>query len=166
MPSMPTPRAYAKAVPIMSGPVYQIALVGGVDQNGVPVENIDIFTFNSGLNPNSGSWETFEGGFPEALEARGAGYRPAGGQDWILAFGGWTGEDYSSAAYSHRYNANTTTAGFPIREPLPLVPRSHVGSSNGGSFTLFGGGSFNGYQVFGGVDENGVENIVETFKLP
>ncbi|MCB1220212.1 MAG: PKD domain-containing protein [Planctomycetales bacterium] len=164
--SMPSPRAYATAVPIRSGPVYQIALVGGVDQNGVPVNSIDIFTFDSGLNPNSGSWETFEGAFPEALEACGAGYRPAGGQDFILAFGGWTGEDYSSAAYSHRYNANSTQAGFSVREPLPLMPRSHLGSSTGGSFTLFGGGSFNSYQLFGGVDENGVENVVETFMLP
>ncbi|MCB1216600.1 PKD domain-containing protein [bacterium] len=166
MPSMPTPRAYATAVPIRSGPVYQIALVGGIDQNGVPVQDIDIFTFNSGLNPNSGTWETFEGAYPEALEACGAGYRPNGGSDWIMAFGGWTGEDYSAAAYSHRYNANTTQAGFSVREPLPLMPRSHLGSSTGGSFTLFGGGSFNAYQLFGGVDENGVENVVETFILP
>jgi PKD repeat protein len=166
MPTMPTPRAYAKAVAIMSGPVYQIALVGGVDQNGIPVNSIDIFSFDSGLNPNSGSWATFEGAYPEALEACGAGYRPQGGQDWIMAFGGWSGEDYSSAAYSHRYNANTSNAGFSIREALPLVPRSHIGSSTGGSMTLFGPASFNGYQLFGGVDENGVENIVETFKLP
>src|SRR5690606_9740719 len=79
MTTMPTPRAYASADPIRSGPVYQIALVGRVDQNGVPVNSIDIFSFNSGLNPNAGSWETFEGAYPEALEACGAGYRPAGG---------------------------------------------------------------------------------------
>jgi len=61
-----------------------------------------------------------------------------------------------------------------IREPIVVAPRSGVGSTQSGSepqtvaraAAMLGPVIFNRYYVVGGVDENGVESIVETISLP
>jgi hypothetical protein len=160
--TMPTPRAYGEAVFVPSNG-SRIALVGGYDQVGVPLDTVDVYSFDNPDSPVAGSWETFEGTLPEALIACGAGYSAAGApaEGWVLAFGGWTGERYTH----HTYNARLDSPGnLVIREPLVVVPRSNVGSSQSGSGPLEI--SFNRYYLFCGTDENGSESIVEIVSLP
>ena len=162
--TMPSARAYGKAVLIPTGS-YRIALIGGLDVNGIPMNTVDIFTFDSNLSPSTGSWETFAGTLPEALVASGAGYNPGfPGQPWVVAFSGWTGEKFSSATRTVRLNSQGNQI---ILEAIKAVPRSHVGSGQSGGFFLPPNvPNFNRYYLFGGVDENGVENIVEVLSLP
>ena len=159
---MPKPRAYGSAILIPGNPI-RIALIGGYDQNGVPLNTVDVFTFQNSFNPGGGSWDTFAGTLPEALEACGAGYtdRAEPAQSWILAFGGWTGERYSYNTYNARLRSD---GDLVTREPLVVVPRSHLGSTQSGSGVI--GISFNRYYMFGGVDENGTNTIAEVVSLP
>ncbi len=168
---MPRARAYGKAV-FVPARDYLIALVGGFDDNGVPIDEIDIFTFDSIYNPSGGGWSTFEGSLPEALVACGAGYNEGyPGEDWVLTMGGWNGE-----LYSHRmYSARIESAGNQvIRELVVTVPRAYAGSTQSGSNPLstlrvenmLSPITFNRYFVLAGVDENGAESIVETLSLP
>jgi len=168
---MNTPRAYANAI-FIPGRDIKIAVVGGIDNNRVPLNTVEVFTFDSEFNPGNGSWETFEGNLPEALEACGAGYHPGyAGEDWILAFSGWTGEDFSYNMYNARIGS---TGNQVITEPVLTVPRFAAGSCQSGSEPLsqirqenmLSAITFNRYYQFGGVDENGVEAIVETLSLP
>jgi hypothetical protein len=168
--TMPTRRAYGKAVFVADNP-FKIALVGGVDSNGVPLNTVDIFSFDDVWNPSTGGWETFEGTLPEALEACAAGYNPGGGEQWVLAFAGWSGEEFSHKLYTARLESSGNQV---IREPIVVTPRFQVGSTQSGSTPLtikraasmLGPVIFNRYYVVGGVDENGVESIVETLSLP
>ena len=172
MPPLPTPRAYGQAV-FVPGRDLKVALVGGIDQNGVALNTVDVFTFSSQYNPNGGTWETFEGDLPEALVASGAGYNPGyPGEEWVLALGGWSNEeDFSHKLYTVRLES---VGNQVVREPIVVTPRSHVGSMQAGSDPLSvirasamqGPVIYNRYYVIGGVDENGVESIVETISLP
>lgn len=161
---MPVARAYGKAVFIPTNP-FRVALVGGIDNQGVPLNTIDIFTFGSNYNPASGGgWSTFTGTLPEALEACGAGYSSQGEpvESWVLAFGGWTGKQFNY----HTYNARTRSAGNLVISQSPVVvPRSNAASAqcySGGPLGL----SQEVYYLFGGTDENGVDSVVEVFNLP
>jgi hypothetical protein len=51
-----------------------------------------------------------------------------------------------------------------IRESLVVVPRRNLGSAQSGAPIL--PLDFNRYSLFGGVDENGMDSVVETFGLP
>jgi PKD repeat protein len=161
--NIPTPRAYGKAVLIPTNPP-RVALVGGFDQQGVPIDTIDVFEFGSIYNPSGGgSWSTFAGTLPEALEACAAGYNDRGepGESWVLAFGGWTGAEFNY----HNYNARLRSAGNLVVSLAPVVvPRSHAASGQSGSNPLQV--AFNRYYILGGVDENGVDSVVEAFGLP
>lgn len=169
--NMPTERAYGKAVLIPS-PDIKIALVGGIDNNGMPLNTVDVFSFDDQYNPGNGGWETFEGTLPEALEACGAGFHPGyTGEDWIVTFGGWTSEKFTTKTYTARLGSAGNQV---ITELAPSVPRSHAGSGQAGSEPLtaqragamLGPVLFNRYFIIGGVDENGMESIVETLSLP
>lgn len=169
--TMPSPRAYGKAVFIPARD-YMIALVGGFDQNGVALNTVDVFTFDSIYNPAGGGWSTFEGTLPEALEACGAGYNEGyPGESWVLTMGGWTGEQFSHRMYTARIDSAGDQV---IRELVVSVPRAHAGSTQSGSIPLsnvrvenmLSPITFNRYFVLGGVDENGAESIVESLSLP
>jgi len=171
MQDMPTPRAYGEAI-FIPGDELKIALVGGYDNNGVPLDTIDVFTFDSLYNPNGGGWETFGGTFAETLVACGAGYNPGyAGEDWVLTFGGWTGGEYSHKMFTARLGS---TGDQVLREPVVVTPRAYTGSAQSGAKALsdlrlanmLGPIDFNRYYVIGGVDENGIESIVETISLP
>jgi PKD repeat protein len=163
MPALPQPRAYAKAVVIPTGGAPAVALVGGMDATGAPIDEIDIFQFDDPINPNTGSWSTFGGTLPEALVACGGGYNPGGepSESWVLAFGGWNGVKFSESTFNARLGSSGSLV---IRESLVVVPRRNLGSSQSGGPIL--GEDFNRYSLFGGVDENGPDSIVETFGLP
>jgi hypothetical protein len=172
--NMPSPRAYGKAILIPTPTDIRIALVGGIDDTGMALNTVDVYSFESQYNPGAGDWETFEGTLPEALNACGAGYHPGyGGEDWVVAFGGWTGEKYSTKTFSARLGSAGNQV---ITELMPSVPRSHAGSGQSGSDPLteqratamppLSEVKFNRYFIFGGIDENGVESIVETLSLP
>lgn len=160
---MPSPRAYGRAVFIPTNP-FRVALVGGFDQYGVPLNTVDIYEFASIYNPTQGgTWSTFAGTLPEALEACGAGYsdRAEPNESWVLAFGGWTGSKYSYRTY----NSRLRSAGNLVLNQAPVVvPRSNSGSSQAGAGAM--PSSFDRYYMFGGTDENGVDSIVEVFGLP
>jgi hypothetical protein len=164
LPDIPTPRAYGRAVFIPGNPM-RVALVGGFDNDGVTLNSIDIFTFGDAFNPTFGTWDTFAGTLPEALEALGAGYFPGpGGQDWILAMGGWDGEDLNNDVYTARIGSPGSQV---IAESLPVAPRFGLGSSqSGASAALATTPVYNRYYLVGGQDENAVENIVEIVSLP
>jgi hypothetical protein len=141
----------------------RIALVGGYDQNGAPLNSIDVFTFDSVLAPGGGTWSTFAGTLPEALEACGAGYSPNAepSESWVLTFGGWSGERFTS----NTYNARLRSPGNTVLSIAPVVvPRSNGNSCQAGSFIL--NCEFNHYFIFGGTDENSADSIVEAFSLP
>lgn len=166
--TMPTPRAYGKAVVLESSTGLKIALVGGIDAHGIPLNTIDIFSFNDSNNPATGTWDTFQGTLPEALEACGAGFHPGPGvEDWVLTFGGWTGKDYNSDVYDARLYS---PGDLVLREAIKAVPRNMVGScqSNGSNAlrAYLSTAKFNRYYVFGGVDENGSDSVVEVLSLP
>lgn len=171
MAPMPSPRAYGQAV-FVPGDEMKIALVGGYDRNGIALDTVDVFTFDSLYSLGGGSWETFGGNLQEALEACGAGYNPGyTGEDWVLTFAGWTGGEYSYDMYTARLGS----AGDQVmREPVVVVPRAYVGSTQSGSDPLtqirlekmLSPITYNRYYVVGGVDENGIESIVETISLP
>lgn len=155
---MPTARAYGKAI-YLPGEPAMVALIGGVTDFNIPLDTIDLFTFQSS---STGTWETFEGTLPEALEACGAGYLPGPGPErWVMAFGGWTGEDFNSDMYSVRVNS---FGDLVIKEPSPTAPRSSAGSGQGGSAPLMIG--FNRFVMIAGVDENGTDSVIEVFSLP
>jgi hypothetical protein len=164
---MPIERAYAKAVVIPENPgAPAIALVGGFNHTGAPINTIDIFQFFNPLAPNTGSWSTFNGTLPDALTACGAGFNPAGGaspssEHWVMAFAGWTGSKFSTAAFNARLGSGS---GLVIREPLTVVPRRNLGSAQSGAPIL--NLDFNRYSLLGGVTENGPTSIVEVFGLP
>jgi hypothetical protein len=164
---MPTPRAYGKAVVVQGTTGLKVALVGGIDERGIPVDTIDVFSFNNADNPANGSWETFAGTLPEALEACGAGFHPGPGEEeWVLTFGGWTGQDYNFDVYNARLFSD---GDLIIREAVTSVPRNMVGSSqsNGSNPLLaYVDITHNRYYVFGGVDENGSDSVVEVLSLP
>ena len=165
---MPSARAYGQAVVLQSNTGLKIALVGGIDDRGNPQDTIDIYSFNNSNNPTTGSWETFEGTLPEALEACGAGFHPGpGDEDWLLTFGGWTGEDYNFDVYNARLFSD---GNLITREAVTSVPRNMVGSSqSNGSNPIAGyiaAATHNRYYVFGGVDENGSDSVVEVLSLP
>jgi len=163
-PGMPSARAYGQAVFIPSGGM-RIALVGGFDKNGVPLDTVDVFSFDDFLNPQAGSWQTFAGSLPEALEACGAGYndRYEPAEAWVLAFAGWTGERFSF----HTYNARLGSPGSVVVSQAPLpIPRSHIGSGQSGAAVGSLGASFNRYYLCGGTDENGADSIIEVLSLP
>lgn len=158
---MPKARAYGQAL-LLPGGQIRIALVGGYDQNGVPLNTIDVFTFDNAFNPQGGSWVTYGGTLPEALEACGAGFFPDGpSEDWVLAFGGWTGEKFSTSTYNARLGSD---GDLVIREALQVMPRSNAGSTQSGSSSI--GVDFNRYLMFGGVDENGSGSVTEIVSLP
>jgi hypothetical protein len=161
---MPTARAYGRAVFLPGNPM-RIALVGGFDENGVTLNSIDIFTFNDAFSPTTGTWDTFAGTLPEALEALGAGYFPGpGGQKWVLAMGGWDGEDLNSDVVSARIGSAGNQV---ITETIPVAPRFSLGSSQtGAAATLATQPIFNRYYLVGGQDENAAENIIEIVSLP
>ncbi len=161
MSTMPTPRAYAKALFLPY--TFQIALVGGIDQNGVAMNTIDILNLTNPFNPQAGSWETFEGTLPEALEACGAGYLDNGetGSSWIMTFGGWNESSFSNSMYEARLR---TPENIVLKTPVPVVPRRNAGSSQAGSRPL--GVGFNRFYVVAGVDENGSDSIIEVLSLP
>ncbi|MCC7477234.1 PKD domain-containing protein [bacterium] len=164
LPAMPTSRAYGKAVLIPSNPI-RIALVGGFDDNGTTLNNVDIFTFDNAFNPSTGTWNTYAGTLPEALEAMGAGYNPGpGGQHWVLAMGGWTGNDFNTTTYTARIGS---PGNLVISEAMPVAPRFALGSSQSGAgASLATPCDFNRFYLIGGQDENAVENIIEVVSLP
>ncbi len=172
MPDMPTERAYGKAI-FIPGNELKIAVVGGYDNNGVPLNTIDVFTFDSIYSVGGGSWETFGGTFAEALVACGAGYSDFGepSENWILTFGGWTGAEYSYNMFSARLGSSGDQV---LNETVAVVPRAYSGSAQTGAAALsalrlenmLGPIDYNRYYIIGGVDENGIESIVETVSLP
>ena len=161
MTPMPTPRAYGKALFLPY--TFQIALVGGHDQNGVAMDTIDILTLDNPFNPSPGAWDTFEGTLPEALEACGAGYLDWAetGQSWIMTFGGWNEYNFTTSAYQARLRSEGNVV---LKAPVPVVPRRNAGSCQSGSRVL--GVSFNRFFLVAGVDENGSDSIVEVVSLP
>lgn len=162
MADMPTARAYGQAL-LLPGGQIRIALVGGYDQNGVPIDTIDIFTFDNAFSPQGGDWVTYGGTLPEALEACGAAFLPDGPtEDWVLALGGWTGEEFSHSVYNARLGSD---GDLVIREPLVVAPRSNLGSTQAGASSI-NGVSFNRFLLFGGIDENGSDSVVEIVSLP
>jgi hypothetical protein len=164
--TMPQPRAYGQAVLIPGDPV-RVALVGGIDNQGNQINTVDIFEFTNSSNPQNGTWTTFGGTLPEALEACGAGFNPATPtEDWVLAFGGWTGEFFSPATYSVRVGSQGNKV---ILEPNVVLPRSNTGTGQSGGAPNGGypfGIDFNRYLMIGGISENGAESIVEVVSLP
>jgi PKD repeat protein len=161
---MPIERAYAKAIVVPRGnEAPAVALVGGYDHTGAPINQIDVFTFSNPLAPNTGSWSTFNGTLPDALVGCGGGYNAGGeasGEHWVLAFGGWTGSDYSTRTFNARLNS----AGLVLPEVLKVAPRRNMGSSQSGAPIL--PLDFNRYTLLGGVTENGPSSIVEVVSLP
>jgi len=170
--NMPSPRAYGKAVLIPRADEIKIALVGGFDDQGQPLDTVDVYTFDSQYNPGNGAWETFAGTLPEAIEACGAGYHPGyAGEDWVVSFGGRNVNDFTTKTYTARLGSSGDQV---VTELIATVPRSNAGSSQAGSdpitaaraIAMLSEVKFNRYFVIGGVDENGVESIVETLSLP
>lgn len=159
--NMPTPRAYGKAIFLPY--TFQVALVGGHDQNGVALDTIDIFSFADQFNPGTGAWTTFEGTLPEALEACGAGYndRAETSESYVLTFGGWNEESFTNAIYNARLRSASDVV---LKAPVPVVPRRNMGSTQSGARLL--PTSFNRYYLVAGVDENGSNSIIEVVTLP
>lgn len=171
MPDMPTRRAYGKAI-FIPGDELKLAVIGGYDNNGVPLNTVDVFTFDSLYSVGGGEWETFGGTLGEALVACAAGYNPGNtGEDWVLAFAGWTGSEYSYNMFSARLGS---TGDQVLSESAVVAPRAYVGSAQAGAEALsnlrqenmLGPITYNRYYIIGGVDENGIESIVETVSLP
>jgi PKD repeat protein len=164
---MPNPRAYGKAVVIPSSPP-RIALIGGFDDQNQALDIVDIFVFDNQFGPATGTWSSFAGTLPEALRAAGGGYNPGvPGQDWVLAFGGFTTDDFSHSIFNARLGS---PGSLVVTEGLPVAPRSNLASSQPGApvpFNVPGNFiDFNRYYLAGGVSETGVENIMEVVSLP
>jgi PKD repeat protein len=166
MTDMPSPRAYGKALFLPY--TFQIALVGGHDQNGVAMNTIDILNLDNPFNPVGGAWSTFEGTLPEALVACGAGYLDNGetSESWVLTLGGWNQYNFSSSLYQARLRSDGNVV---LKAPIAVVPRRNAGSTQSGSRILAGavpGLTFNRFYVVAGVDENGSDSIIEVVSLP
>jgi PKD repeat protein len=169
MTPMPRPRAYAKAIFLPY--TFQIIVVGGHDQNGTAINTIDILSLNNPFNPVAGSWTTFEGTLPEALEACGAGYldNAEPSESWVMTFGGWNENSFSNSIYQARLRSQGNVT---LKSPVPVVPRRNAGSAQAGSricSMLMPMGvslTYNRFYLAAGVDENGSDSIIEVVSLP
>ena len=174
LPTMPTPRAYGQAV-FLPGFEYRIALVGGTGADGEPVHTIDIYTFDSNYDPVDGSWSTFSGTLPEAVQATGAGAYEAGTNEvGLVAYCGYTTDEEHGTALADTAWTVTVDGTTAIGTELPLlIPRAHAGTGQAGvrwlstvrTENMLGPVNLDRYYIFGGLDDYGMSAAVEVFGI-
>ena len=159
---MPVERAYHKAFAVLPDKLtnrpWRIVVFGGFDRNGNYISQVDVFTFDSIVNPVTGSWRTLTS-VPEGAAGLGAGWLQDDRGFVYKQLAGRTIDGYTGSVYDVLADGSLSVA------PTGLIPRGWVGSSGVVVPNDFNNGQVEGfYYLVGGLTQQGMDNIVEVYR--